>query len=368
MNRELFGYEVETLNVNFNNIFILSDLHFGVRSNSIEWLDIQKEFFYDFYIPWLKENKKENDILFILGDWFDNRQLLDIFVMNISINIIEDLSSIIPVYFLTGNHDIYKKKDTDIHSLRVFKNINNVTIYEKPIRITNDKNSVLVMPWVGDMKEEELYAKANPSDYLFTHTDISGFLYDNGKEIIKGANLLSGTKFKKLLSGHIHKRQKQGNAYYIGSPYHMKRSDIGNTKGVHMLDTENDDLIFKENDFSAVFQKIRLEHLMEFTLKDAYNVLKNNFTDIIVPDKYIHLFSLPRFISLLNNCPYKRIEAAGEKIKLDEQDRIIQSEGSKDIKTLIEETIRTKGFSDEKTDDLIKLNDEYYKKVLNEEL
>ena len=109
MNVDQFEYEVPTLNISYNRIFMISDLHFGVRNNSIEWLENHLEFFHKFYIPYLKENLQKGDVLFVLGDWFDNRQLLDINVMNKSIDLILDLSEILPVYFMTGNHDIYKK-------------------------------------------------------------------------------------------------------------------------------------------------------------------------------------------------------------------------------------------------------------------
>ena len=34
-------------------LFILSDTHFGIRSNSLEWLNIQKTYFEDFFIPYI---------------------------------------------------------------------------------------------------------------------------------------------------------------------------------------------------------------------------------------------------------------------------------------------------------------------------
>ena len=110
------SFNVPLEHLDFKNIFILSDLHFGVRANSLEWLQNHQKYFRDFYIPYLKKNVKPGDILFILGDWFDNRQLLDIYVMNTSINIVMELSEILPVHFITGNHDIYKKYGTDIQN------------------------------------------------------------------------------------------------------------------------------------------------------------------------------------------------------------------------------------------------------------
>jgi len=189
MDVELFEYEVPTIKIPYKRIFLISDLHFGVRANSIEWIENQLNFFYKFYIPYLKERYKEGDTLFILGDWFDNRQLLDINVMNKSIDLIFDLADILPVYFMTGNHDIYKKNDTDVNSLAAFRFIPNVTIFEEPVIISNDKSKILVLPWIGNGEKEEAYAKSNKTDYIFAHTDIAGFKYDNGFSIKKGARL-----------------------------------------------------------------------------------------------------------------------------------------------------------------------------------
>jgi DNA repair exonuclease SbcCD nuclease subunit len=335
-------YVVPTKNINYKRIFLLSDLHFGVRANSLEWLNNQLHFFANFYFPFLKENVKEGDVFFMLGDWFDNRQLLDINVMNKAIEIIYQISKIMPVYLMTGNHDIYKKHDTDVNSLVAFRFIPNVTIFEDPVVVTNGKSKILVLPWIGTKEEEEEYAKANSknADYIFAHTDMAGFKYDNGRTIVKGANLKEVKGYKKVFSGHIHKRQQIDHMYYIGSPYHTKRGDIGNTKHVYIFDPDNDKILSFENNLSSVFQRIKLEDLMEWTLEYASSVLANNYTDIIVPDKYIQLFNLTKFIELLEGCPYKKIETAGEKVKLDEDiPTLIDGEEIKDILTLLEMSI-----------------------------
>ena len=93
------------VNINYHNIFIISDLHFGVRANSLEWLNNHLSFFYNFYIPYLKKTKIDNDILCILGDFFDNRQSLDITVLNKAIELVNELAKLIPIIFITGNHD-----------------------------------------------------------------------------------------------------------------------------------------------------------------------------------------------------------------------------------------------------------------------
>lgn len=61
---DLKSFKVETQQINYNRIFLLSDTHFGVRANSLEWLDNHKNFFRNFYIPYLKKNVQTGDCLF----------------------------------------------------------------------------------------------------------------------------------------------------------------------------------------------------------------------------------------------------------------------------------------------------------------
>lgn len=361
------NYKVPELKVPYNNIFLLSDLHFGVRANSIEWLQNHKRYFMEFYIPYLKKNMKKGDILFILGDWFDNRQLLDIYVMNTAIDIVIELANILPVYFLTGNHDIYKKYDTDVNSIIAFKYIPNVTIYEKPLIITNGNSKIFVMPWVGDPKIESEYLKTNKFDYAFAHTNITGFKLDNNRRINKGVDVEVLTNVKKLFSGHIHKRQSFQNYFYIGSPFHTKRSDINNQKGVYLFDPKNNKEFFTPNNFSPVYQKIPLETIMELTLSQASKLFENNYSDIIVPDKYIHLFNLTKFIDLLDDCLYKKIETTAEKFKIDDElAELGEGIDIKDILTLLELSIDDLAHQMKVLIKLKILNKKYYEKASNE--
>ena len=363
-------YKVGTKKIDYERIFLISDLHFGVRANSLEWIQNQSQFFREFYIPFLKENVKPGDVLFILGDWFDNRQLLDIYVMNISVDIMMELASILPVHVITGNHDIYKKHDTDVNSLRTFKYIKNVEVYEDPFVATNGNSNILVLPWVGDKEQEESYAKLNKAEYIFAHTDISGFKYDNGRQIVAGARLMNAKGYKRIISGHIHKRQilEDGRGIYIGSPYHTKRSDIGNEKGVYIFTPDSNKMEFFKNPISSIFQRILLEDLIEWPLEFVYKVLENNYSDIIVPDKFVHLFNLTKFVDLLRGCNYKRIETRGEKVRFDESlEGIIDGDEIKDILTLLEISITDLAYPMETLIKIKQLNKEYYLKASSDD-
>jgi len=354
-------FKVSTQYINFKNLFLISDLHFGIRNNSLEWLQNQLNFFSQFYIPYLKENKEDGDMLFILGDTFDSRQLLDITVLNNVIDLIIEISQIIEIHILVGNHDISKRSETDINSIKPFRFIPNVYVYEKPTIITNNSKTILLLPWIGDKIKEENYAKANKTDYIFAHTDITGFKYDNFKEIKKGTDFIKIKHIKRLFSGHIHKRQEFQKFIYIGSPYHTKRSDIGNQKGVYKFDPEKDEVFFTKNTISSVFQKIKLEDILEYKLKDTYKIFENNYTDIIVSDKFIHLFNLTKFIEILKGCKYKKIETVTEKKKLDESlNELSNAIDIKDILTLLELSINDLGHTAEILIKLKLLNKKYY--------
>ncbi|MEG1142749.1 MAG: metallophosphoesterase, partial [Clostridia bacterium] len=220
---------------NFNNIWLISDIHFGVRSNSLEWIQNIVNYFNNFFIPLIKNNKKDNDICCILGDIFDNRQNIDIDVFNKASDVIEDISKILPVHMICGNHDLYKKNDTDVNSLRGFKNIQNVNVYEVPTILNNGDNCILMLPWLGESFDE---SKLNnyKIDYIFAHSDIQGFKYDNGKDITKGLSLkdINLKATKSLLLGDI-KTNDEG-AYEFDMGY-KNGFDILTVMGNSSVDT-----------------------------------------------------------------------------------------------------------------------------------
>jgi hypothetical protein len=46
-------------------------------------------------------------------------------------------------------------------------------------------------------------------------------------------------KFSRVYSGHYHTRSDNGVVYYLGNPYEMFWTDVGDTRGFHIFDTES---------------------------------------------------------------------------------------------------------------------------------
>lgn len=336
---------IKTEFYDFDRIFLLSDLHFGIKSNSLEWFENQMDYFYNFYIPYIEENKTNKSILVICGDTFDNKELIDIFVQNKVVDLFVQISKMLPIYFILGNHDIYKRDDVDINSLDVsFSRIKNVNIINNNLILNSSNKKVLMLSWNVNYAElRDIIEKESP-DYAFCHSNILGFKNDNMTSITHGIDL-KNIKNTLIFSGHIHKRQGSNNIIYLGSPYHTKRSDIGNRKGVYYIDTLNDRVDFKYNDYSPIFQKINnkdvIKLLKENNINELVNIFNNNYTDIVTTFSELKDFDFQKFVKFLNDngCQYKQIEMemVGDNITNTVVD--VKTNNNQNIESIINEAI-----------------------------
>ena len=66
--------KLETIYIKKPKCIFLSDIHFGIRSSLEEWQDNIKDYFDNWFIPYIKSLVKDNEdyCLFILGDVFDD--------------------------------------------------------------------------------------------------------------------------------------------------------------------------------------------------------------------------------------------------------------------------------------------------------
>lgn len=346
------------------SVILLSDIHFGVRNASLEWIDNMTGYMNNFFIPLITKQKeiKPNSILIIAGDYFDNRQSLDLNVMNVGFNIMQQLAAILPVYIITGNHDVYKKNDNSVNSLRIFQLIKNVHVITENTVLNFNKIKFLLFPWTGDLKKDtEVLMNLNDIDYAIMHEDIKSLNYDNGRQIVTGLDV-SSFKGKKIYSGHIHKRQVTDRVTYIGAPYQLRRSDIGNDKGVYILDVDGEKLQenFYINNYSPKFLKLRLENILDLKLEDLRKVINNNYVDIIIRRSILGDVNLSYLLSALDTCNAKKIE-----IILDNSD-IEETLNDHDawandltVEDIVKAKVEKMNISDEQKHAILKLNERY---------
>jgi DNA repair exonuclease SbcCD nuclease subunit len=288
-------------NATAKRVWFITDTHLGVKNNSNEWVEIIEDYFDNFFFPLLKENYRPGDVLIHLGDFFDSRQSVNLRVLNLGVRIAEQLSEIFVdgVWILIGNHDIFGKNTNEINSLKSIKWIPGVSICEEPVSIKLGDKSFFMMPWRKDSNDEELCLdEAEPHDFLCCHCDIRGLKFNRFVNIEHGSDISKFQKFSKVFSGHIHYGQKLGNINMLGSPYELTRSDMGNTKGIYLLELSTSELTFFENLRSPKFKRFSFEDLLEKTPEEVNEEFNNNFVDIMIEPK----MALKAPLNMISDC------------------------------------------------------------------
>lgn len=311
----------EVLNKPVKRIWILGDMHLGVRSSSLEWLNMMKDFYDNQFIPTLLENYQEGDILVQVGDAFDNRQSINIKVLNYAVNLFERLGEILPTHVICGNHDIWAKKSNEITSIDSLKWIPNVSIYKSPEEFEWGGKKVLLMPWRRDTEHEvETLAEYPDSNIVFCHSEVRGIKLNKKVDNFHGVEASSYDRFDAVYSGHIHYRQRRGRLRMVGTPYELTRSDMDNTKGFDLVNLEDMQETFFENTISPKFVKFYLEQLYNVPLGEFKNAIENNYVDLFIPS---HIATSSALSKLIN-----RVQSVSRKIdpNIYEQDTFLDKD------------------------------------------
>lgn len=357
-------------------IWLLSDTHLGCRSNSPRWLELIRNYFYEFYLPLVKKNANKNeDILYHLGDVFDNRQNLNLAVLDLGIELFEELTKCFKeVHIIVGNHDIMRKNSNDITSVDCLKYIPKVFIHKTPQIIKYEENGKVVkcslMPWQSD-RQEELDWISNKADYLFCHTEINGYQMTRSKYQLSenGNNASDFHNFTKVYSGHIHYRQMHDNTniLYVGNPYQMTRNDIGNDKGVYCLDPFTNEETFYKNEYSPVFLSYKISDVLETKLGEFKELVDKNFVDITVPSNYLGKYNMDKFLGEFEEC------AGSLKLIIEDED-VIEQLGSDtgfdddfDIIKMAKKYISMTNYDDDLKEKLLNSINDLYNTILSDE-
>jgi len=286
-------------------VFIIADTHLGMRSSSVEWLDMVVDWFRQDFIPKARALARPGDILIHCGDVFDNRQSINLLVQHHAIGIIEELSKIFSgVYLLAGNHDVMRKNSNEISSLDCLKYIPGVTIFKEPKVIPIGTKKALMMPWMPSIDEERkcIEEMGEGASYLFCHTNIAQMKMDRVQRVEHGLGPEELGQFDRVFSGHIHIRQDRNNAIMVGNPYQMTRSDSGNDKGWYTLDPDTCEIDFYQNLHSPEFKKVYIFEYTDRPIDDLISTCKGHIVDLYIPASYvINGYTVNRVIDEVNS-------------------------------------------------------------------
>lgn len=241
----------------FKKAAVFTDIHFGLKSNSVQH-NVDCADFVDWFI---KKAKEENcETCFFLGDYNHHRASINIQTMQFGLRALEKLNnSFDHVYFIPGNHDLYYRDKRDVHSVEWAKHLPNVTI-------VNDwfiQDDVVIAPWLVGEDHKKLPKLSGK--YLFGHFELPAFymnamvqMPDHGDV---NDNDLSG--FEKVFSGHFHKRQARNNIWYIGNAFPHNYADAGDDQRGMMILEWGEDPVFHAWPGQPLFRVYKLSDILD---------------------------------------------------------------------------------------------------------
>lgn len=251
---------------------VIGDVHFGIKTNNISWLEQQIEFFNKKVIPLIPEH----DRVVVLGDLFDIR-----YSVNTQIGIeVKKLVRLLnsynkPIWFVAGNHDFYSPvMDTEQYNAyslvfgTEFQQMNqNIHFVVKTPIWDND---TLFMPWYYTENRERymhcinsyMISSIKRTTLIYCHSDLSA--WDQEMIISKGEAT--------VISGHIHYPwiNKDDKLYNIGSACSFNFNDVNQDKYIYTIENG---VITKtyENDITPKFRRWYNEAIFTLTENDFTN-------------------------------------------------------------------------------------------------
>ena len=218
----------------------ITDTHYGAKKGSKHLHDYFELFYKNVFFPTLEEHEIKTVIH--MGDVFDSRKSIDYQSLEWSKRVVFDPLKKYEVHMLVGNHDCYFKDSNHVNSPELLlQDYSNIKTYSSPTNTKIGGIDMTLIPWIcSDNYDQTLKViqKSN-AKIAMGHLELRGF-YVN-KHLVMDDHGMDSTifsKFEKVFSGHYHTRSDNGKIFYLGNPYEMYWSDVNDTRGFHIFDTE----------------------------------------------------------------------------------------------------------------------------------
>jgi len=222
-------------------VAIITDQHFGARKNSKLFHDYFLKFYNDVFFPTLEEQGITTVI--DMGDTFDSRKGIDFSALSWAKNNYYDrLQEMgVKVHTIVGNHTAYYKNTNNVNAVDLLlREYDNVTVYSEPTEVMLDKLPTLFIPWINQENEESTLKLIQKTSCpcAMGHLELHGFRVNRQIIMEHGLDSKLFEKFKRVFSGHYHTRSTNGTVFYLGNPYEIYWTDVNDTRGFAIFDTE----------------------------------------------------------------------------------------------------------------------------------
>jgi len=234
------------------------------------------------FLNWVNKIVVETkpDMFINLGDTFDTHAVVRSELLSEFKKHLQSVTPHCPYFYILGNHDFFKPNDNTYHALQTFAgNYDNLTVIDSVVH--REDLGITFVPFQSDHK-------AFPNQTLpiciahqtFVGCDFGGYRPDDGVDPDKiSADI--------IISGHIHMKQAFGKVFYPGSPYSQSMKDIGQIKGLSLLDTETLKIEFIQCPLPSW-------HSLEVAVSDIKSTIATIRNSINQNDNWVVVFTGPR--------------------------------------------------------------------------
>ena len=220
-------------------VAIITDTHYGARKGSKYLHDYFEIFYENVFFPALEEHGVEAVIH--MGDAFDSRKSIDYQSLEWSKRVVFDPLKKYDVHIIIGNHDTYYKNTNEVNSPELLlQTYSNIKAYSQPTEVNVGGLDILFLPWINQGNEELSLntIKKTSCRCAMGHLELQGFRVNRQIIMEHGLDSKLFEKFDHVFSGHYHTRSSDGRISYLGNPYEMYWTDVNDTRGFHIFDTE----------------------------------------------------------------------------------------------------------------------------------
>ena len=229
---------------------MFTDTHFGVKNNSITWLNSQLDFINNQLIPYIKNVPPLEKIRLVhLGDVFDSRSTVSTLVATKVREVFYDLRHLVDEFIIIGgNHDYYSPNSDSIDTINLVLQGLGIKLITKEYL---QKDEDLFVPWYSWLDHIEgrwdlqRYCKENGVKRIYTHADI-----------IRTPINLNGID---VYSGHTHIPYIKNSIRNLGSCFALDFGDANTPRGFYVL--KDNELLFIENKCSIKFHRLYNEDI-----------------------------------------------------------------------------------------------------------
>ena len=327
-------------------IALITDCHLDGRKGSLPFWNYFQRFYDEIFFPTLE--KEGINVIFDLGDTFDNRKSMDFNTYHrVKENYFDRLKDY-EVHMLLGNHCTYYKNTNRINSPELLlEQYENITIYSEPKHLKLGSKKFLMLPWINKENSDEVLnlLETSEAEICCGHLELNGFEVTPGMKMDHGMDPNLFYRFKRVWSGHYHHKSKKGNVQYLGNPYQMYWNDYKDRRGFHIYDTESDKLKYIPNPFE-IFEKIFYDDTSLDYNKQDVSSYKNKYIKVVVNEKKDYQM-FETLVDRLYNVGVHDVKIVETLVEEDTTDIEISS---KDTLTLLNEYIDDVEMSVDKSD------------------